>query len=109
MTPAKALIALAGAAFAATLGWAVVAGDFLQEGAVLLSLPWGIVTLADLYLGFLLYAVLVFAVERSKLAAAFWALPIFVIGNLWAVIWIVVRWKMLLARLKGEPPSSSTA
>lgn len=106
MSLIQILIAVAATAFAGLLGWAIATGDFLQEGAVLLSLPWGQVTLADLYLGFFLYAVLVFVVERSKLSAALWALPVFVLGNVWAALWFILRWKLIVARLRppGEKP-----
>jgi hypothetical protein len=103
MSLIQILIAIAATAFAGLLGWAIATGDFLQEGAVLLSLPWGQVTLADLYLGFFLYAVLVFVVERSKLSAAFWALPVFVLGNVWAALWFILRWKQIVARLRPPP------
>jgi len=36
---------------AALIVWAAGAGDFMSFGAVLMSDPWGVVTLADLYIG----------------------------------------------------------
>jgi hypothetical protein len=97
---ARWLIAVLGIAFTALLIWATVRGDFLAEGAALVTMPWGRVSLADLYLGFVLYALAVCLVERGNGARAFWALPVFIIGNVWSALWIVVRWKVILARFR---------
>jgi hypothetical protein len=42
-------------------------GDFAGEGAKLLAMPWGVVSLADLYTGFLLFAGWIIYRERSTL------------------------------------------
>jgi hypothetical protein len=99
----RPLIGLLGLAFAALIVWAGFRGDFLAEGASLMAMPWGRVTLADLYLGFVLYALAVCAVERGRRAALFWAMPVFVLGNVWACLWVVVRWNAIRARL--TPPA----
>lgn len=97
---ARLLIAILGIAFTALLIWAAVRGDFMAEGAALVTMPWGRVSLADLYLGFVIYALAVCLVERGNGARAFWALPVFILGNVWSALWIVVRWKVILARFR---------
>lgn len=60
---------------------------------------WGQVTLADLYLGFFLSAIVIASFEKSPLTAALWILPIPFIGNLWTGIWFLVRLRHLRERL----------
>jgi hypothetical protein len=58
----------------------------------------GIVTLADLYLGFVLTAVVIAGFERG-FRAVLWILPLPFLGNVWAVVWFVVRLPELFRRL----------
>lgn len=102
--PLRVLVALLGLAFTAMVVWASIRGDFGAEFQALFAMPWGRVSVADLYLGFVLYAVAVFAVEERKGVAALWALPIFIIGNAWACAWVAVRWPVIAARLRRPPP-----
>jgi hypothetical protein len=95
-------VALLGAGFAGLIVYAALRGDFGAEFGAITAMPWGQVSLADLYLGFVLYALAVLAVERSWGMRALWALPVFVMGNVWPCVWIVVRWRVILARL-GYP------
>ena len=51
------LIALAGLlAMTAILVYGFTVGNFSAEGAKLLAMPWGIVSLVDLYVGFALFS-----------------------------------------------------
>lgn len=92
-------LALLGAIFWASFAGANVHGTFLQQVSVFTTLPWGIVTLADLYIGFALFAVIVFLAERSWLSAALWSVPLLVLGNIWAAVWLVLRLPSLVRRL----------
>tara|TARA_R110000868_G_scaffold234257_3_gene487944 strand:+ start:2634 stop:2963 length:330 start_codon:yes stop_codon:yes gene_type:complete len=82
--------------------WAVGAGGFSAAGAWLTREPWGIVTLTDLYFGFILSALVIGATERRWLPALFWIVPIFVLGNVWTGLWFVLRWPELVRRLAPE-------
>lgn len=112
MNVVRAAIAVAGLALLAVVLWAAFAmqdlhGTFLDQLAVLTTLPWGIATLADLLVGFLLFAVLVFLTERSWLVAALWAAPVFIFGNIWAALWFVIRLPHLAKQLsKPDWPTS---
>ncbi len=88
MTFVRILIGALGLAFAATIVWAVRMGDFWAAGSWLTTDPWGIVTLADLYLGFLLSAVVIAAFE-PPLRAALWIVPLPFLGNVWTAVWFV--------------------
>ena len=98
MQKLRILLAVVGTVFLAAIIWAVVTGDFAAASAFLTSDPWGIVTLADLYFGFLLSAVVIALFERNW-RAALWIAPIPFLGNVWTVAWFVVRLPALYQRL----------
>lgn len=112
MTVLRAAIAILCLALLGLVLWAAFAmqdlhGTFFDQFAVLTTLPWGIATLADLYVGFVLFAALVFLTERSWLVAALWAAPVFILGNIWAALWFVVRLPHLAKQLsKPDWPTS---
>lgn len=103
----RAAIGIFGFALLGLIAWAMFAkqdlhGDFMDQLAVLTTLPWGLVSLLDLYVGFVLFASLVFLTERSWIVAALWAAPVFVLGNVWAGLWFVIRLPHL-ARALSQP------
>jgi hypothetical protein len=112
MTLVRALIALGGLALAGIVIWAAFAlhdlhGGFLDQARAIVTLPWGVATLADLLLGFTLFATLVFLTERSWVVAALWAAPVLVFGNIWAALWFVIRLPHLSKQLtKPDWPAS---
>jgi ABC-type transport system involved in multi-copper enzyme maturation permease subunit len=59
-------------------GFAV--GDFAGEGARLLAMPWGIVSLVDVYTMFTLFSVWVVYRERSVVRSAIWVFLIMILG-----------------------------
>lgn len=112
MNVLRAVIGILGLALLGLVVWAAVAmqdlhGMFIDQLSVLTTLPWGIATLADLYVGFVFFAVIVFLTERSWMVAALWALPIFVIGNIWSAVWLVIRLPHIAKQLsKPDWPTS---
>lgn len=106
----RLVIALAGLGLAAAIG-AEITGDlvwrapggggFIAELNRLMATEWGVVSLIDLYLGFVIAAVIVIAFERRLWVGLAWALPIFFLGNIVTAAWAVVRLPALLARLRG--------
>lgn len=95
---------LAGAALLSVMiAWAM-GTDGRSLGAVLAAMlaePWTAVTLADLYLGFFVSAAIILIAEKRVLVGLFWALPTFVLGNLWTALWLALRFPSLKARLRG--------
>jgi len=65
-------------------GW----GDFSGEGRLLLSMPWGIVSLVDLYVGFALFSGWVVFRERSLGIALVWVLLVMVLGSFTASVYV---------------------
>ena len=66
---------LLGIGLAALIVYAIGNGDFWKEGAWLTGNPWGIVTLADLYLGFAVSAFFIAGLEL-RWQAALWIVPL---------------------------------
>jgi hypothetical protein len=75
-------------------------GDFSGEGAVLTRMPWGIVSLADVYVGFILFCGWVFFREKSLLVAALWTVAVLVLGNLVTCLYVLLA----LYRTRGDWP-----
>lgn len=55
-------------------------GDFSGEGSQLLSMPWGIVSLVDLYTGFILFSMWIIYREKSLPAAILWTIAMMTLG-----------------------------
>ena len=58
-------------------------GDFSAEGAKLLAMPWGIVSLVDLYVGFALFSCWIVFREKALLPSVIWVILMMVLG-FWA-------------------------
>ena len=107
MNVLRAAIGILGLALLGLIFWAAFAatdlhGDFMDQLAVVSTLPWGKVSLLDLYIGFVFFAVIVFLTEQSWLAAILWAAPIFVLGHVWSAIWLFGRRPRLAQLLSGR-------
>ncbi len=75
------LIALVGLlSMTGVLVYGFTVGDFAEEGSQLLSMPWGIVSLVDLYAGFLLFSAWIVYREKSPLRSAIWVVLMMVLG-----------------------------
>lgn len=80
MRAARIVAALGVLAMSIVLVIAFTRGDFTAEGRQLLRMPWGIVSLVDLYVGFSLFSVWIAYRERSAWRAALWILLVMVLG-----------------------------
>lgn len=80
MKLAKLVSFLGVLAMSAVLIYAFTIGDFGAEGSTLLSMPWGIVSLVDLYVGFALFAGWIIYREQSPVKAAVWVVLLMVLG-----------------------------
>jgi hypothetical protein len=62
------------------LGFAFTNGNFLAEGEKLIQLPWGIVSLVDLYTGFILFSGWIVFREKSVLRSVVWIFFMMTLG-----------------------------
>ena len=77
----RLLIVACLATMTAALGWGFTVGDFWGEGAILMRMPWGVISIIDVYAGATLFTGWIAYRERSPLIVASWAIAIFVLGN----------------------------
>ena len=80
MKVAKIISALGIAAMTGVLIYGFTVGDFAADGATLLSNPWGIVSMVDLYTGFILFSGWVVYREKSLPVAVVWVVLMMVLG-----------------------------
>jgi hypothetical protein len=112
MTALRIAVGLLGLALLGVIAWAVLQTatlqDFGYETQALFDQPWGLVSISDLYVGFALTAILMMLSERSFVAGLLWALPLFVLGNIWTAVWLVLRLPRLAERLtRPDWPSAA--
>lgn len=62
--------------------------------------PWGFVTLADLFLGGLAMAAVIFVNESNWQRAVLWIVPIFFLGHTVSALW-VIQWLVRRAPMQG--------
>ena len=67
-------------AMAAALIYGFTAGDFFKDGSVILSNPWGVVSIVDLYVGFILFSGWIIYREKSWIAVIIWVVFMMVLG-----------------------------
>ena len=96
--PFRILAALGGLVLLALIVWAAGAADIAASFSAMAADPWGVVALADLYLGFVILAGVIWVAEPNKALALLFILPLPVLGNVWAALWLALR----LGRLAGK-------
>jgi hypothetical protein len=80
MKLAKIIMALGAIAMTAIISYAFMFGDLAADGAIITSLPWGLVSLVDLYVCFTIFSVWVVYREKSILATVLWIAAIMILG-----------------------------
>ncbi len=80
MTIAKIVSGLGVVVMTIVIGYALIAGDFNAEGALLTSMPWGIVSLVDLYTGFTLFSMWIIFREKSLWRSVVWVALMMTLG-----------------------------
>jgi hypothetical protein len=85
------LVALLGfLAMTGILIYGFTIGDFNREGKVLLSMPWGIVSLVDLYVGFILFSGWIVYREKSLVRSIIWVFFMMVLGFFTASLYTLI-------------------
>jgi hypothetical protein len=83
MKTAKLISILGLLAMTAVLIYGFTVGDFFTEGSELMKMPWGIVSLVDLYTGFMLFSGWIIYREKSLPTAILWTVAMLTLG-FWA-------------------------
>ena len=90
MKIAKAVAVLGVLAMASVLIYGFTVGDFGREGRVLLSMPWGIVSLVDVYIGFILFSGWIVYREKSIVRSIVWITLVMILGNFTASLYVLI-------------------
>jgi hypothetical protein len=90
MKTAKAVAVLGVLAMASILIYGFTVGDFSGEGKGLLSMPWGIVSLVDVYIGFILFSGWIVYREKSFVRSAMWITLVMILGNFTASLYALI-------------------
>lgn len=80
MKIAKIISGLGVLAMTAVLFYGFTVGDFGKDGAALLQNPWGIVSMVDLYTGFILFSAWIVYREKSIVRSIVWVVLMMVLG-----------------------------
>lgn len=64
-------------------------GDFFQDGGEILGNPWGIVSLVDLYVGFVLFSMWIAFREKSPILAAVWIVLMMILGFFTGALYVL--------------------
>ena len=94
------LVGLLAMIMAGGLAYGFAAGEFTAEGGALIRMPWGLVTLIEVYVGLGLLFSWVFYRERSKPRALVWLVAALALGNIVACLYV-----LLAAYRAGGDPS----
>jgi hypothetical protein len=86
----------------AAIGWAALTANFWESFGRIIADPWGVVTLIDLYIGFILISIVIYAVERGRFVAWLVIVPTFFIGNVIPALWLAWRAARLLTHGQAE-------
>src|SRR5512143_1841969 len=65
-------------------------GNFNAEGNQLLAMPWGMVSLVDLYVGFTLFSGWIVYREKTWLARIIWVVLTMTLGNWTAALYVFI-------------------
>jgi hypothetical protein len=90
MKIAKVLALLGTVIMAGAILYAIVYGDFREEGRMILSIPWGVVSLVDLYTGFFLFAGWIAYREASWWPAIIWIVLLMFLGFLTGALYVLI-------------------
>lgn len=77
-------------AMVAVLTYGFLGGDFAAEGKQLLGMPWGRVSLVDLYAGFALFCCWILYRDGVTPVAVLWIAAVMVLGSLAICLYVLV-------------------
>ena len=90
MNTAKWIAALGVLAMTSVLVYGFTAGNFSADGADLLQNPWGVVSMVDLYTGFILFSAWIVYREKSVVRSLFWVVLMMVLGFFTGSLYVLV-------------------
>lgn len=92
-------VGIATTVMATALTWGLFKGNLSAEGGALLRMPWGLVSLIEIYVGMALFGCWVFWREASPLRSGLWMLAVALIGNVVSCAYVLLA----LRSARGNP------
>ena len=89
MARARMVAVLGALAMIAVLAYGFIEGDFAGEGGRLLGMPWGMVSLVDLYVGFVLFAVWILFRDGITWLSVLWIAAVMILGSLAICLYVL--------------------
>ena len=90
MRLAKVISLIGALAMGGVITWAFASGNFSEEGGKLLSMPWGIVSMVDLYVGFTLFSGWIVYREKSLARSVAWVILMMTLGSFTASLYAFI-------------------
>lgn len=91
MKAAKTISFLGIGAMSAVLLFGFTQGSFFEDGGKLLENPWGIVSLVDLYVGFILFSMWIAFREKNILLMVIWILAMMILGFFAGALYVFIH------------------
>ncbi len=98
MKTAKTIAWLGLLAMTAGLANGFINGDFFKDGQMLLQNPWGVMSMIDLYVGFVLFSMWIYHREDNRAIALVWILMMMILGFFTGSLYVLVT----LYQSKGD-------
>lgn len=80
---------------------AILRGDFGLETSSIAALPWGQMTLVDLYSGFIIFGLFIIWQEEQLYFALIWIALILLLGNIVSIIYLI-KWLLFSAQARQQ-------
>jgi Protein of unknown function (DUF1475) len=103
----RALLALAALVLTAAIIWALGRASLFDSFGKIIADPWGIVTLIDLYSGFLAISVVIAIAEPRRAVTASVIMLTPFLGSVVPLAWLIIRLPMLIDRMTPHALSPS--
>jgi hypothetical protein len=101
----RALLAVAALALTAAIFWALGRASMFESFGKIIADPWGVVTLIDLYAGFLAISVVIAVAEPKRSIAAIAIILTPFLGSVMPLIWLIARLPLIIDRLSARAAS----
>jgi len=90
MKAAKIVTFICFLAMGAGISWALITGNLSDDGARILAMPWGVVSLIDLYVGFIIFSLWIVYREKNLLSTILWVLLMMSLGFFTGALYIFI-------------------
>jgi hypothetical protein len=98
----RTLLAVAALALTGAIFWAMGRASLFESFGKIIADPWGVVTLIDLYAGFLAISVVIAIAEPRRIVAAVTIILTPFLGSVVPLVWLIARLPLMIDRLSAR-------